>query len=85
MIIRYTSTFDKHYKKLPPPIKHQAPQREIIFRKNPMDPRLKTHALTGKLKGYYAFSITHQYRIMFVFEPDGSVTFIDVGTHNIYR
>jgi len=50
-----------------------------------MDPRLKTHALTGKLKGYFAFSITHQYRIMFAFEPDGSVTFIDVETHTIYR
>jgi len=50
-----------------------------------MDPRLKTHALTGKLKGYFAFSITLRYRILFIFEPDGSVTFIGVGTHTIYR
>lgn len=85
MIISYTSTFAKHYRKLLPRIKNQAKKREKIFRKNPMDPRLKTHALTGKLKGYFAFSITHQYRIMFAFEPDGSVTFIDVETHTIYR
>lgn len=85
MIIRYTSTFAKHYYKLPSRIKNQAVKRENIFRKNPLDPRLKTHALAGKLKGYYAFSITHQYRIMFVFEPKVSVTFIDVGTHTIYQ
>ena len=85
MIIRYTSTFAKHFRKLPSRIKNQAEKREKIFRKNPLDPMLKTHALTEKLKGYFAFSITHQYRIMFIFEPDGSVTFIDVGTHTIYR
>ena len=85
MIIRYTSTFAKHYRKLPLRIKKQAPQREKIFRKNPMDSRLKTHALIGKLNGYFAFSITLRYRIIFVFEPVGSATFIDVGTHTIYR
>ena len=85
MIIRYTSTFAKRYRKLPPRIRKLAPKRENIFRKNPMDPRLKTHALTGKLKGYFAFSITLRYRILFIFEPDGSVTFIGVGTHTIYR
>lgn len=85
MTVRYTSTFAKHYKKLPAKIKQQARKREKIFRRNPANPMLKTHALTGKLKGYYSFSIIHQYRIMFIFEPDGSVTFIDLGTHSIYR
>jgi len=83
--IYYTSNFEKHFKKLPISIKRKAIFKEKLFRKDPMHADLKTHALSGRLKGYHSFAITHHYRIMFKFEKDGSVTFIDTGTHSIYR
>ena len=67
MKIYYSSKFAKEYKRLPLKIKLAAEKREKIFRKNPHDPRLKTHKLTGKLKDYYSFSIDYQHRIIFEF------------------
>lgn len=83
--INYTTHFAKHFQKLPQRIKLKAYNQEQKFRKSPLDPSLKTHKLSGKLSPYYSFSITYEYRIMFSFETDESVTFIDVGTHEIYK
>jgi len=83
--IYYTTTFDKEFKNLPGRVKKLAVKKETFFRENPNNPRLRTHRLTGKLKDFYSFSINYQYRIMFKFEKDGSVVFIDVGTHSIYK
>lgn len=33
---------------------------------DPFDHRLKTHPLTGKLKGTYALSISYEYRLVFL-------------------
>lgn len=62
-----------------------AEKKEVIFRKNLYDPRLKTHKLTGKLKGFWAFSINYQYRILFEFVTDTTIWFHSVGTHEIYK
>ncbi|MGD9129654.1 MAG: type II toxin-antitoxin system mRNA interferase toxin, RelE/StbE family [Candidatus Woesebacteria bacterium] len=83
--IYYTSHFAKKYKKLPVRIKKLAEKKEKVFRNNLAAKILKTHKLTGKLKNYYAFSINREYRILFCFEKDGSVTFINIGTHAIYQ
>jgi len=53
MKIYYSSKFAKEYRKLPLKIKLLAEKKEIVFRKDPFDPNLKTHKLTGKLKMYY--------------------------------
>lgn len=65
MKIYYSSKFAKEYKQLPQKVKSLTEKKEKIFRKNPFDPRLKSHKLTGKLKQYHAFSIDYQYRIIF--------------------
>ncbi len=84
MTIYYSSKFAKEYKKLPQKVKAVAEKREIIFNKDPFDPRLKTHKLTGKLKEYWAFSIDYQYRIIFEFRNNNIIWFHSVGTHGIY-
>ena len=84
MEIKYTSHFVKHFRKLPTNIKKKACQKEQLFKYNPYLASLNTHKLSGKLKRYYAFSIDYQYRIIFAFEQDGSVTFIEIGSHSIY-
>lgn len=83
--ISYTSKFEKNFKRFDVTVKGKIKNRVEIFQADPYDPRLKTHKLSGQLKDYYAFSINHSYRILFIFENSDSVTFIDVGTHSIYK
>lgn len=85
MRIYYSSKFSREYKKLPKEAKILAEKQEKIFRKDPFDPRLKTHHLTGKLKDFLAFSIDFKYRIIFEFADKDIVWFHGVGTHDIYR
>lgn len=85
MKIYYSSKFSKAYKKLPKKVKTAAEEKEAIFRKDPFNPRLKTHKLTGKLKEYYSFSIDYEYRIIFEFIKKDEIWFHLVGTHEIYK
>jgi addiction module RelE/StbE family toxin len=85
MKIIYSTKFAREYRKLPLKIKKLAEKREQIFRKDPFEPSLKTHKLTGKLKEYYSFSINYQYRIIFEFVEKDIIWFHSVGTHEIYK
>ncbi|MEK7501389.1 MAG: type II toxin-antitoxin system mRNA interferase toxin, RelE/StbE family [Patescibacteria group bacterium] len=85
MKILYHSKFLKQYKRLDNFIQDLAEEREIIFRDNPFDSRLKTHKLSGRFEGYYAFSVNYSYRIIFNFVGENTVKFFQVGTHNIYE
>ena len=80
-----TPHFEKNYRKLPKHVKEKAKAKESIFRKNPFDPRLKTHKLLGKEKEVWSFWIDYSYRIKFIFLTDEKVLFLDVGSHEIYR
>ena len=85
MEILYLPEFLKQYRKLSKDIKIKAEKQEILFRKNPFDPKLKTHKLTGKFKDFWSFSINYQYRIIFQFATENTVWFYTVGTHAIYK
>jgi len=85
MIIKTTAKFNRNYKKLPQEIKEKAKKKEIIFRNNPFDPRLKTHKLHGDDKNYWSFSIDYNNRIKFYFSKNNEFLFIDIGTHKIYK
>lgn len=85
MRITVSPRFEKNYKSLPKRIKQKAKEQELFFRKNPFDPRLKTHRLTGREKEAWAFSINYSYRIKFIFLTEDEVLFLDVGTHEIYK
>lgn len=86
MKIFYSSRFAREYKKLPNSIKDIAEKQEIIFRKNPFDPKLETHKLKGRLSGFLSFSIDCKYRIIFEFaKSKKTVYFYSVGDHDIYQ
>ena len=84
MKIYYSSKFAKEYRRLPKKIKLLAEKKEIVFRKDPFDPRLNTHKLSGKLKMYHSFSINFQYRVIFEIVQKDVIWFHSVGTHEIY-
>lgn len=86
MDILYSSKFAKEYRRLPDEIKNIAEAQETFFRKNPFDPKLKTHKLKGKLKEFLSFSIGYRYRIIFEFSKDKKTAYFhSVGDHDIYQ
>ena len=84
MKIIYSPRFRKEYHRLSYLLKEKAANREDIFRKNPFDSSLKTHKLSGRLSGLWAFSIDYNYRIIFEFNDKSIVIFHSIGGHSIY-
>lgn len=66
-------------------IQKMALAKEILFRKDCFDARLKTHKLQGGLKHYWAFSIDYSHRIVFEFMEENTAGFVDIGDHGIYE
>lgn len=53
-----------------------------IFGKDPFNARLRTHKLTGKLDGLWAFSVNFDCRVIFKFLSKNEVLLIDIGGHD---
>jgi addiction module RelE/StbE family toxin len=53
-----------------------------LFSRNPFDARLRTHKLTGKLEGLWAFSVDYDCRVIFKFLKEDEILLIDVGGHD---
>ena len=83
--VRYSKIFLKSAAKLPARVVRQAEEKERIFREDPFEARLRTHKLSGKDAGAWAFWINESYRIKFIFLPNKEVLFLDIGTHKIYK
>jgi addiction module RelE/StbE family toxin len=85
MEIEYSPKFLRQFKKLPKEAQESALECEKLFRENPFDSKLKTHKLHGTMQEYWAFSISHNYRIGFTFIDGNLVHFHAIGSHDIYR
>ena len=84
--IRVTSHFSRQYKRLSREIQELAEAKEEIFRADAFDPRLRTHKLSGPMRDLWAFSITHDIRIVFEFLDADEALFHTIGSHQIaYR
>jgi mRNA-degrading endonuclease YafQ of YafQ-DinJ toxin-antitoxin module len=82
--IKLSGKFDLSYRELillEPDQKTTIWSRIIIFRKNPLDTRLRNHKLSGKLIGKWAFSITDDIRIVYEWKAKNMVRFLAVGRH----
>ncbi len=53
-----------------------------IFEKDPFNSRLRTHKLTGKLEGLWAFSVNFDCRVIFKFLSKTEALLIDIGGHD---
>lgn len=83
-IFRFTKEFVKNQSNLPEHLKNLFKVKGDLFFANPFESSLKTHKLNGKLKDYWAFSVNHKYRVIFLIEAD-VITFISIGRHDIYN
>lgn len=52
-----------------------------VLQRDVHEQSLRTHALSGKLKGSWAASITYEYRLVFSFN-DTEITLEAIGTHD---
>ncbi|MFA6992553.1 MAG: type II toxin-antitoxin system mRNA interferase toxin, RelE/StbE family [Candidatus Gracilibacteria bacterium] len=85
MKIIYSPQFLKKYRRLSKEIKDIAKLKEVIFKNDCFDTRLRTHKLHGRLNNLWAFSLSSKYRIVFEVMENESVIFHTVGTHDIYE
>lgn len=53
-----------------------------LFSQDPFDRRLRTHKLTGKLEGLWAFSVAYDCRVIFKFLRKDEVLLVDIGSHD---
>lgn len=81
MVIKFSGDFRKRYKKLDQKRKDSFHHRLELFTQDPDHPLLKDHALSGKLIGHRAFSVTGDIRVVYYIHED-TAYFTDIGTHN---
>ena len=87
MELVWDASFKRAYRKRIAPNKHLAGRFEeamALFVLDPFEPRLRTHKLTGKLHGYWAFSVEQDCRVLFLFIKGSKrkVLLIDIGSHD---
>lgn len=87
--IRLSGKFDVSYKELlrsTPDLEDLIWDRVSLFRKNPLDTRLRNHELKGKLRGKWAFRITDDVRIVYEWKERKVARFLAIGKHEgVYR
>lgn len=78
----YSSKFLRSFQKLPKNIQDEFRHREILFRGNLFNPKLRTHKLKGKKE--WAFLVTYKIRVTFVLDKK-FVLLVNIGDHSVYR
>ena len=84
MPVKYSKEFLKHYKKRVYPNKRlvkRFKERLATLSRNPKDPILKDHRLTGGKKHHRAFSVTGDLRVVYYYQEEW-IVLVDIGTHN---
>ena len=85
MEIGYSPSFRRAYKKqlsAVPDFYSIFADKIQQFTQDPFAPALKTHKLSGSLRGSWAFSVTHRIRVVFEFESASRVILQDIGSHD---
>ncbi|MEK7075149.1 MAG: type II toxin-antitoxin system mRNA interferase toxin, RelE/StbE family [Patescibacteria group bacterium] len=77
--------FEKNFNILPERIQKLVRRKDQIFRTDAFHSSLRTHKLHGEFKNYWAYSINREYRVLFSFDNDHAVTYLNIGTHEIYK
>ena len=79
------SSFRRTYRKVAkahPHLKGRISECLEMFANDPFHPSLRTHKLSGKLKGLCAFTVEYDCRVVFQFLEHGDALLIDIGKHD---
>ncbi len=87
MEIVYSQDFIKSARSAPKVIQRKLAALLEVLKANPFYSKLHTNPLVGKLKGFYSFRITRDWRVIFSFRNHQSIIFlIDIAHRkDIYR
>ncbi len=85
VVILYTPEFKRDYKKLSGALQNLLKKKGQLFEAEPFHPLLRTHRLSGKLRGLWSFSLDYRHRVIFRFRGQSEVELLCVGDHSIYR
>ncbi|MEK7473139.1 MAG: type II toxin-antitoxin system mRNA interferase toxin, RelE/StbE family [Patescibacteria group bacterium] len=85
MEVLFTPHFKRAAKRLPASMRRMVEERMELFMEDPFAALLKTHKLTGTLKGYWAFSIDYRIRVIFSFDGRTKAILHEIGDHSIYE
>jgi addiction module RelE/StbE family toxin len=74
----------KDWSKKHPDLIESFRKRMELFTNDPFQPSLRTHSLSGVLKGLWSLWINYEYRLIFKFadKEKKKVLLIDIGTHD---
>ncbi len=84
MIIKYSPSFLKTFKKVDVRIRKSFKERILIFSKNPHDLQLNNHTLKDEYEGYRSIDINSDWRAVYKeakIEKETIAYFSDLGTH----
>lgn len=85
MIVKYSPSFLKAFKKVDVRIRRSFKQRILIFSKNPNDLQLNNHPLKKEWQGYRSIAIAADYRAVYKETTMGEhivAYFVTLGTHD---
>jgi addiction module RelE/StbE family toxin len=86
MEVAYKPSFLRQFKKLPSALQIEAKEKITLFKERGNHEQLRVHALKGKLRGYYSFSVNYQYRIVFMWEKQNTLAVLmAIGDHSVYE
>lgn len=83
--VSFSSSFQRSLKFI---LKKNPQKRKIfesklnLFLDDPYHPNLGTHKLKGKLNGYLSFSIEYDLRVIFYFQTESEIVFVNIGSHD---
>lgn len=85
MIIKYSPSFLKIFKKVDVRIRKSFKQKILLFSKNPNDPQLNNHPLKKEWQGHRSIEINADYRAIYEEKSAAEAEvayFVTLGTHD---
>jgi len=80
--IRYSKKFQKQFSRLNSKVREQFKNRQRLWLREPYNPQLHLHMLTGEYAGLYSINITGDLRALYEKIDDAYVIFGFIGTHS---
>ncbi len=84
LIIEFSSRFERAIKHASPDLDKKIAERIRLFQHYPRHIALDVHPLSGAAKGYWAFRVNPNYRIIFRYIGENRVRLEFAGNHDIY-
>lgn len=84
MIVKYSPSFIRIFKKIDVRIRKSFKQRILVFSKNPSEPQPNNHSLKDEYEGYSSIDITSDWRAIYKetqIGEDAVAYFVELGIH----